>query len=196
MAENYFRKTVRGYDTEQVDSFIVSLSDRYTKETQEQKEQIARLTAELDRSRRETEEAKQENILSAEEHAKELDEKQKEISLLAAEVGEKMITADRRAEEIVNDAQKKADEILGSAQYNADKCAREATEKANEQARITIEKANEQARSIIENTEKRCADLSQAAETIRRQQADLTASLEQTGRQFDGALSKLKEELK
>ncbi|MBO4277085.1 MAG: DivIVA domain-containing protein [Clostridia bacterium] len=182
MAEPYFKKAFKGYDTKQVDEFIVELSDTYSEKEKEFAEQahiaqneIERLNGEVARLRKEAEEA-------AQEHAAELSEKQKEYDALCAEVGEKMVTADKRAADIVRNAEREAAIIKEQAQ----------TEAENE-ARMIKQNAVQEAEKLVADTEKRCEELTRAAEEFRRRQNEMQQSIYETERQFGDALNKLRD---
>lgn len=184
MAETYFKKTARGYDTDAVDSFIVGLSDKYEKKERENGEKLARAESELKRAERETEECRRELARLNSAHESELAEKQKEKELLCAELGEKMLTADRRAAEIIKNAEREAAFIIEKAKSDAEI-----------DSRAKSAKANEEAKRLIEATEKKCLEISEAAEVFRKKQSEMNASLSQTERSFGDALSKLKDGL-
>ena len=110
MAETYFKKAMRGYDTKQVDAFIVELSDRYNE------------------SKRELES----------EHATERASLRSEYDALCASVGEKMVLADRRAAVIVKNAEKEAECIIRKANAEGESRARAELERARQEAEKLI----------------------------------------------------------
>lgn len=182
MAEAYFKKVFKGYDTKQVDDFIIGLSDAYsakergfTEQAHVARNEIERLNGEIASLRAEAESA-------AKEHAAELSEKQKEYDALCAEVGEKMVVADKRAADIVHNAEREAELIKRQAQ----------TEAENE-ARMIKQNAARKAEQLISETERRCEELTKAAEEFRRKQEEIHRSVYETERQFGDALNKLRD---
>ena len=97
MAEAVFKKVFKGYDTKQVDEFIVSLSDTYAQNEQELAARLHELTNENERLRDEIAELKDELDDREREHIEELEESRRKTDELCAEIGEKMVVADKRA---------------------------------------------------------------------------------------------------
>ena len=181
MAETYFKKAMRGYDTKQVDAFIVELSDRYNESTRD-------LESELERARKECERRDEElnamraNAEKAEsEHATELASLRSEYDALCASVGEKMVLADRRAADIVKNAEKEAECII-----------RKASAEGESRARAELERARQEAEKLISETEKRIAGISAAADEFRAKQNEMDRSMNETARSLNEAMRRLR----
>ena len=182
MAETYFKTSFKGYDTQQVDEFIVSLSDKYDQNVVELTEKLRAVEAENSRLRLELSELRS----FAEENAKAQEdaiaEKQREYDVLCAEIGEKMILADKRAEEIVSNAEKEAKLVIDLARRNGEN-----------EAKVIRANAEEEAAKLIEETRNKCASLTAAAEEFRQRQDEMNRSMTETERRFGDALNKLRE---
>lgn len=182
MAETYFRKTLKGYDPEQVDAFIISLSDTYDDNLKEQEEKVRAAENESARLREEIAELRAYIEENASRYEAELAKKQEEYERLYAEIGEKMVVADNRATEIVKNAEKEAALIIAEAQRSSE----------NEAASIRAQ-AEEEANKLIEDTRMRCADISAKAEEFRMKQDEMQRSISETEKRFGDALSRLRE---
>ena len=182
MAEPYFKKVLKGYDPGQVDAFIIELSDRYSEKEREFTEQANIARNETERLNAEISLLRAEADAAAKEYSLRLAEKQKEYDDLCAEIGERMVLADRRAIDIVRSAEREAAAIKESAQAEAE----------NEVRRIKQDAARE-AEKLIAETEKRCAELTKAAEEFRRRQDELHQSVYETERRFGDALNRLRD---
>ncbi|MBR6754347.1 MAG: DivIVA domain-containing protein [Clostridia bacterium] len=184
MAETYFKKTFKGYDPQQVDEFIISLSDTYEKNEKELSEQIHALESETERLKGEIAELNQNAEDTLKEHQAELLEKQKEYDELCAEIGEKMVVADSRAAEIIKNAEKEAALITSLARQNSE----------NEAKAIRLN-AEAEAERIIQETRQKCDSIAAAAEEFRIRQKEMTRSLSETESRFASALNKLREDI-
>ncbi len=181
MAEAYFKTSFKGYDTKQVDEFIISLSDKYEENEKQLSEEIRALKAENESLRDEISQLNQDAEAAEEAHLSALDEKQKEYDALCAEIGERMVVADKRAEEIIKNAEKEASLILTKARQESEN-----------QARMMRFQAEAEASKIIEETQKQCASISAAAEEFRARQNEMSKSMFETEKRFGDALNKLK----
>ncbi len=173
MAEHYFKKVFKGYDPEQVDSFLVELSDRYTQKERALSEELNAAGQEIERLKSRVAELQDEALIAAGEHEKELDEKGREYEQLCARVGESMLNADKIASDIVDRAEKDAEH----------------------EAYAIRERAEREAKKLIDETERRCAELIKAAEEFRKRQEEMARSVSDTERSFGDALNKLREGL-
>lgn len=184
MTEAYFKTSFRGYNPEQVDEFIISLSDKYTENEKDFAEQLRALEAEN--------ESLSEKIVLLQKEAQEsetayktaLDEKQRDYDALCAEIGERMVLADKRAEEIIADAEKKASDILWQARRDSES-----------EARSLRYQAEQEAEKIIGETRKKCESISLAAEEFRARQNEMTQSMFETEKRFGDALNKLRADI-
>ena len=100
MAEAVFKKVFKGYDTKQVDDFIVSLSDTYAENEADLAGRLHEAETENQRLREEIASLKAEAEEREREHIEELAESKRKTDELCAEIGEKMVVADKRAAEI------------------------------------------------------------------------------------------------
>lgn len=182
MAETYFKTAFRGYDPQAVDEFIVSLSDRYDEIKKELTEKLRAAEAENTRLKLELSEMRASAEETAKAHEAALAEKQTEYDLLCAEIGEKMIIADKRAAEIIKNAEKEANLAVELARRNGE----------NEVKAIRVQ-AEEEAARLIEDTRRKCESLSAAAEEFRQRQSEMSRSMTETEKRFGDALNKLKE---
>ena len=182
MAEPYFKKVFKGYDSKQVDEFIVGLSDTYSEKEKEFSEQAHIAQNEIERLNGEVASLKAAAESAEKEHAAELAEKQKEYDALCAEVGEKMVVADKRAADIVRNAEREAEIIKEQARTDAEN-----------EARMIKQNATQAAEKLISDTEKRCGELTEAAEEFCRRQNEMQQSMYETERRFGDALNKLRD---
>ncbi len=184
LAETYFKKVFKGYDTEAVDKFIISLSDQYEQKEAELESDLRAAQTENERLSAELSELRALIESTEKEHESELLEKQKEYDELCAEIGEKMIVADTRASEIVKNAEKEAELILTQARQTGEN-----------EAKVIRMRAEEEASLLIEETRKKCEGLSAAAEEFRQRQFEMNRSMTETERRFDAALNKLSQSI-
>ena len=182
LAETYFKKSFRGYNPEEVDSFIISLSDTYEQNIKEHDDLLRASESENARLREEIAELQKSIETSALNYESELAKKQEEYDRLYAEIGEKMVIADNRASEIIKNAEKEAAFILAEARNNS-----EAEMKAVRQ------QAEAEASQIIDNTRLQCAEISAKAEEFRLRQDEMNKTISETEKRFGDALNKLRE---
>ena len=182
LAETYFKTSFKGYDTQQVDEFIISLSDKYDQNVKDMTERLRSLEAENTRLKLELSEARTSAEENAKAHEAALAEKQKEYDALCAEIGEKMVVADKRASEIINNAEKEANLVIDLARRNGES-----------EAKVIRIAAEEEAARMIEDTRRKCESLSAAAEEFRQRQDEMQRSMTETEKRFGDALNKLRE---
>ena len=182
MAETYFKRTFKGYDPEQVDSFIITLSDTYENNLKDH--DAALRSAEAENAKLKEEIAKLNKTIESNDanFEAELAKKQEEYERLYAEIGEKMVIADTRAAEIVKNAEKEASFILAEARINSEN-----------EAKDIREQAEAEANRLIENTRAQCAEISAKAEEFRLKQDDMNKTISETEKRFGDALNKLRE---
>lgn len=204
MAEPYFKKVFKGYDAGQVDEFIIKLSDTYSEKEKEFAEQAHIAQNEIERLNGEIAALRAETAETAKEHAAELSGKQKEYDVLCAEVGEKMVVADKRAADIVRNAEREAELIKQQAKTEAENDARMIKQSAAQESEKLIAEAENNARTIKQNaaqeaekliaeTEKKCKELTKAAEEFRIKQEEIHRSVYETELRFGDALNKLRD---
>lgn len=181
LAESYFKKSLKGYDTEQVDEFIISLSDTYEQNEKELSEEINALQKETENLKNEIAAMRASEEHAEREHESALAAKQKEYDILYAEIGEKMVLADQRAAEIIKNAEKEANLILTHARQSSEN-----------EAKAIRERAEEEANRLIEETRRKCENISAAAEELRERQLEMNRSIIETESKFTSALNKLR----
>lgn len=184
LAETYFKKIFKGYDPAQVDAFIISLSDKYEECEKDFAEQKRALEIENEKLRGKIQELEAQLEEAAKEHEQALIEKQKEYDALCAQIGERMIRADQRADDIIKTAETEASDLVEQA--------RQASEY---EARTTRKQAEEEAAKIIDATRKKCDSLSAAAEEFRMRQYEMSKSMSETEKRFESALDKLRADI-
>lgn len=182
MAETYFKKSFKGYNPEQVDSFIISLSDTYENNLKEHDAALRAAEAENARLREEIAELQKSIEDNAATHEAELVKNQEEYDRLYAEIGEKMVVADTRAAEIIKNAEKEAALIVAEAKINSEN-----------EAKTIREQAEAEANRLIDNTRLQCAEISAKAEEFRLRQDEMNRSISETEKRFGDALNKLRE---
>lgn len=180
VAEAIFRKTFKGYDTNQVDEFLVMMSDKYTQNEAELNDKLHVAEAENERLRAEIAKLHELSDENERNHAQELIDKQKEYDVLCAEIGEKMVVADKRAADIIKNAEKEAELILTDARRSSE----------NEAKAIRM-RAEGDAQKLIEDTRRKCESLSAAAEEFRARQNEMNQSIRETENRFADALNRL-----
>lgn len=182
MAETIFKKSFKGYDTAQVDEFIIAMSDKYGVNEKEMTDRIRAAETENERLRDEINRLRELATETELEHKKELADKQKQYDALCAEIGEKMVVADKRAAEIIRNAEKEAALILTDARRSGE----------NESKAIRA-RAEEDAAKLIDETRRKCESLSAAAEEFRMRQNEMNQSMLETETRFTTALNRLRE---
>lgn len=182
MAETYFKTAFKGYDTQAVDNFIISLSDRYSQNEKELSERLRAAEAENARLKLELSEMRSTAEATAKAHEESLAEKQLEYDKLCAEIGEKMVVADKRAAEIIKNAEKEANLTISLAKQNGEN-----------EAKVIRTRAEEEANRLIDETKRKCESLTAAAEEFRQRQSEMAQSISETEKRFGDALNKLRE---
>lgn len=182
MAEPYFKKTFKGYDPRQVEDFIIDMSDRYEYKQKELGEQLRSTENELEKLKGELSRLRAEEEENTRAYEASLAEKQKEYDALCAEIGEKMVIADKRAAEITKTAEKEAALIITRARTDAEN-----------EAKAIRARAEEEANRLVDETRRKCDDISAAAEEFRIRQNEMNRSISETEKQIGNALNKLRE---
>ncbi len=182
MADKYFKTAFKGYECDAVDEFITQLSDTYASNTKSLEEQIKALQSENQQLKSELTEARAQAEEAAEAHRVELESVQTVYDALCAEIGEKMVTADKRAAEIVKNAEKEAELVSTTAR-----------QKGENEAKAIRAQAEEEAARMIEETRRKCEGLFAAAEEFRKRQDEMSRSMTETEKRFGDALNRLRE---
>ena len=170
MAEAMFAKAGRGYDRGQVDAFLLELNRTHAeKETawEDKKRELETALAEAKEALKASEERceEQEKTLRAA-----LEAKERECETLQASIGQRMLSADARAEEILANAERQAAEVLAKARRRGE------TESAQ----------------IIAETRARCAVIGQAADAFTKRIGSVSADLRRTEKAINDSLEDLR----
>lgn len=178
MAVAYFNKRFKGYDTKEVDEFIVGLvadSEQKIKECGDVARELRSRIKELEDLLVSERSAHCDTKRSLEARIAEADGK---YASLCAQLGEKMHVADERAAAIVDAAKQKANDIISEAESRADSITSKA--KADSEAEAT---------RIISDTRERCAAIERAAEAFERRQREISGGLERAIAGIEAGLS-------
>jgi len=184
LAEAVFKKSFKGYDTKQVDEFIINLSDTYAQNEEELTDKLREAEAENARLKEEIARLKAEAEAKDAEHIAELEESKRKADELCTEIGEKMVVADKRAAEIIKNAEKEAALILTDARRGSEA-----------EAKAIRERAVAEAERLIADTRKKCEGITAAAEEFRARQNEMNKTLLESENRFNSALNKLCEDI-
>jgi cell division septum initiation protein DivIVA len=184
LAETVFKKVFKGYDTAQVDEFIIAMSDKYGENEKELNDRIRTSEAEIARLREEINQMHAEREERESEYRADIAKIQREYDALCAEVGEKMVIADKRAAEIIKNAEKEASLILTDARKGSES-----------EARAIRSRAEDEASRLVEETRKKCESVVAAAEEYRAYQTEMSKSMMETENRFTVALNRLRDEI-
>lgn len=180
MAETIFARAGRGYDRAQVDAFLL---EQNRKAAEKEAAWEAR-QKELETALKETQDALKKSeagLTDREERLRaELEAKERQCEGLQASIGQRMIAADTRAEEIVAGANREAEELLTNANReaeeilsNANREAEELLANANREAEELLANANRTAEELVANANREAEELSANAN---REAEELVAS--------------------
>lgn len=181
LAETVFKRVFKGYDTAQVDEFIIEMSDKYGENEKELNDRIRAGESEIARLRDELNQIYAANEEREKEYRADIAKIQREYDALCAEVGEKMVIADKRAAEIIKNAEKEANLILTDARRGGES-----------EAKAIRSRAEEEANRLVEETRKRCDSVIAAAEEYRAYQNEMSKSMIETENRFSVALDRLR----
>lgn len=182
LAETVFKKVFKGYDTAQVDEFIIEMSDKYGENEKELNDRIRAGESEIARLRDELNQIYTANEQREKEYREDIARIQREYDALCAEVGEKMVVADKRAAEIIKNAEKEASLILTDARKGGES-----------EAKAIRSRAEEEANRLVEETRKKCESVIAAAEEYRAYQNEMSKSMIETENRFTVALNRLRD---
>ncbi len=171
MAEAIFAKAGRGYDREQVDAFLLELNRSFSEKEAELKEQIRQLTASLTETQAALAESEKRASALEVTYEGRLQEKERECALLQASIGQRMIAADTRAEEIVSSAQEQADALLADARRRAE----------------------HEAELVVAETRQKCAVIGRAAAEFSDRMHTVSSELCKTEALLDEAMEEIKQ---
>lgn len=179
-----FNRTLKGYDPKQVDEFIIGLSDTYSRNEAELADKLRAAEAENERLREEVAKLKDAATMREIEHSVALADTKRESEALCTEIGEKMVNADKRASEIVRNAEKEAALIINDARRGSEN-----------EAKAIRARAEEEAARLVEETRRKCESITAAAEEFRARQNEMNKSLMESESRFNTALNKLREDI-
>ncbi len=182
LAETVFKRVFKGYDTAQVDEFIIEMSDKYGENEKELNDRIRAGESEIARLRDELNQIYTLNEEREKEYRNDIAKIQREYDTLCAEVGEKMVIADKRAAEIIKNAEKEANLILTDARKGGES-----------EAKAIRSRAEEDANRLVEETRKKCESVIAAAEEYRAYQNEMSKSMIETENRFTVALNRLRD---
>lgn len=170
MAEAMFAKAGRGYDRGQVDAFLLEMNRAHAEKEAAWEDKKRELEAAL----AEAKEALKANEARCAEQEKTLRDalkaKEQECETLQASIGQRMLAADARAEEILADAERKAEKVQGEAR----------------------QRAEEETARIIAETRVKCAIIGQAAEVFTKRIGNASAELRRTENAINEAMEDLR----
>lgn len=184
MEDIVFNRTLKGYDPKQVDEFIIGLSDTYSRNEAELADKLRAAEAENERLREEVAKLKDAATMREIEHSVALADTKRESEALCTEIGEKMVNADKRASEIVRNAEKEAALIINDARRGSEN-----------EAKAIRARAEEEAARLVEETRRKCESITAAAEEFRARQNEMNKSLMESESRFNTALNKLREDI-
>lgn len=170
MAEAMFAKAGRGYNREQVDAFLVELNRSFAETEAMLNSRIRELAAELADTNERLKESEAKNLAMEKSYSARLEEKEKECAEMQAAIGQRMLVADARAEEIVSQAQQEANNLLENSRR----------------------KAEHDAEKIISETRRACAVIGQAAAEFSGRMNAVTSEMRKTEALMDMALEEVK----
>lgn len=170
MAEAMFAKAGRGYDRAQVDAFLVEMNQSFAEKESALNDRIRELSAALAEAEEKLKESEAKTAALEESYALRMEEKEKECAAMHASIGQRMMSADTRAEEIVSTAQKQAEAILENARRRAEL----------------------EAERIVSETRRGCAVIGQTAAEFSGRMNAVAAEMRKTEMLLDNALEEVK----
>lgn len=123
-----FTESKKGYDKEEVNNFIKQQSEATEAKLAEKDAKIKELENEIKRLSKKAESSSEEKDTQSEA---DLEEIKKKYERLCTDMGEKLLLAEVKASEIIDEANEKAEKILADARINANKEVEEILEDAN-----------------------------------------------------------------
>lgn len=124
-----FTESKKGYDKEEVNNFIKQLNEATETKLAEKDARIKELENELRLMSKKADSEPKAEEKSSDAEA-ETEEMKKKYERLCADMGEKLLLAEVKASEIVDEANEKAEKILADARINANKEVEEILEDA------------------------------------------------------------------
>lgn len=170
MAEAMFAKAGRGYDRAQVDAFLLELNASFAEKESALNDRIRELSAALAEAEEKLKECEARSAEQEESYNARLEEKEKECAAMHASIGQRMMTADSRAEEIISSAKAQANAILENARRRAEL----------------------EAERMVAETRRGCAVIGQAAAEFSGRMNAVAAEMRKTELLLDNALEEVK----
>lgn len=158
MAETMFAKAGRGYDRAQVDAFLLEMNRTCAEKETAWEDKRRELETALTEAQEALKTKEAEFAAREQELTEALAAKERECETLQASIGQRMLAADARAEEILAQAQREAAELVEKERRKAEQ---------------------ETARAVAE-VRARCAVLGQAADLFTKRIGALSADLRKT----------------
>jgi cell division septum initiation protein DivIVA len=124
-----FTESKKGYDKEEVNSFIKQLNEATEAQLAEKDAKIKELENEIKILSKKSD-SQPENTVSDTDAQTDLEEIKKKYERLCADMGEKLLLAEVKASEIIDEANSKAEKIVADARINANKEVEEILEDA------------------------------------------------------------------
>ncbi len=116
-----FTESKKGYDKEEVNSFIKQLNEATEAKLSEKDERIKELEDEIKRLSKRAESASKVEKEIAPMEDEDLEASKKKYERLCADMGEKLLLAEVKASEIVDEAKEKGEKIIADARIEANK---------------------------------------------------------------------------
>lgn len=188
MAEAMFAKAGRGYDRAQVDAFLLELNRTHAEKEaaweDKQRELEAALAEAQDALKKsEGSRTEQEEALRAA-----LEAKERECEAMQASIGQRMLAADARAEEIVAEAERQAAELMEKEQRRAEEIVAEAEREAAELQASERSRVEQETAQMLEEVRAKCAVIGQAADMFAKRIGDISVDLHGTERALNDAM--------
>lgn len=119
MAELMFSKAGKGYNREEVDSFLTELNRIFSDKEASLRDEIKQLTARLADTERRFAESEQVHLAKEEELTEAYKQKENECAAMEAALGQRIVLADEAAAKILVDANAEAEQIKSDARKAA-----------------------------------------------------------------------------
>lgn len=169
-----FTEAKKGYDKEEVNNFIKQINEANEAKLAEKDEKIKSLENEIKRLTKKCEAVKND---SKEEDSKEskiesdenLEAAKKKYEKLCTDMGEKLLLAEVKASEVIEEAEKKAEKIVADARIDA----------------------NDQIEKILEDAKASCDGIKKAVSEYSAKEREILALLNTTEETFKLALERI-----
>ncbi|GEM_PF-1324665 len=169
MAVAYFNKRMKGYDTNEVDTFIVNLVADSEYKIKELTENARELRIEIKELQDELAARQDEYAAQIADDEAKLNEVNAKYESLCAQIGERLQLADERAAEIIAKANAEAERIVAEARLQGEN----------------------ESKQIIADTRERCAQIEKSAESYAERQRAITEGLEKAKAAIEAGLGEI-----